>query len=35
MQSTVYAPVGGKVTQVLVQPGQHIEAKDLLLVIGG
>ena len=33
MQSTVYAPVGGKVTQVLVQPGWHVEAKDLLLVI--
>jgi pyruvate carboxylase len=33
MQSTVYAPVGGKVTQVLVQPGRHVEAKDLLLVI--
>jgi pyruvate carboxylase len=33
MQSTVYAPVGGKVTQVLVQPGRHVEAKDLLLAI--
>jgi len=33
MQSTVYAPVGGKVTQLLVQPGQHVEAKDLLVVI--
>ena len=33
MQSTVYAPVGGKVTQVLVQPGRHVEAKDLLLVV--
>ena len=33
MQSTVYAPVGGKVAQVLVQPGRHVEAKDLLLVI--
>jgi pyruvate carboxylase len=33
MQSTVYAPVGGKVVQVLVQPGRHVEAKDLLLVI--
>jgi len=33
MQSTVYAPVGGRVTQVLVQPGQHVEAKDLLLTI--
>jgi pyruvate carboxylase len=33
MQSTVYSPVAGKVTQVLVHPGQHVEAKDLLLVI--
>jgi pyruvate carboxylase len=33
MQSTVYAPVGGKVTQVLVQPGRHVEAKDLRLAI--
>ena len=33
MQSTVYAPVGGTVKQLLVQPGQHVEAKDLLLVI--
>jgi pyruvate carboxylase len=34
MQSTVYAPVAGKVTQLLVRPGQHVEAKDLLLSIG-
>jgi len=33
MQSTVYAPVSGKVTQMLVDPGRHVEAKDLLLVI--
>jgi pyruvate carboxylase len=33
MQSTVYSPVSGKVTQVLVGPGQHVEAKELLLVI--
>jgi pyruvate carboxylase len=33
MQSTVYAPMAGKVAQVLVQPGRHVEAKDLLLVI--
>ena len=33
MQTTVYAPVGGKVTQMLVQPGENVEAKDLLLVI--
>jgi pyruvate carboxylase len=33
MQSTVYAPVAGTVTQLLVTPGQQVEAKDLLLVI--
>jgi len=33
MQSTVYAPVAGTVKQLLVQPGQHVEAKDLLVVI--
>jgi pyruvate carboxylase len=33
MQSTLYAPVSGRVTRILVSPGQHVEAKDLLLVI--
>jgi pyruvate carboxylase len=33
MQSTVYAPVPGKIRQMLVQPGRHVEAKDLLLTI--
>jgi pyruvate carboxylase len=33
MQSTVYSPVGGMVKQLLAHPGQHVEAKDLLLVI--
>jgi pyruvate carboxylase len=33
MQSTVYAPVGGQVKELLIQPGAHVEAKDLLLVI--
>jgi pyruvate carboxylase len=33
MQSTVYAPVAGRVTQMLVAPGQQVEAKQLLLVI--
>ena len=33
MQSTVYSPVSGKVTQMLVGPGQHVEAKELLLAI--
>jgi pyruvate carboxylase len=33
MQTTVYAPVGGKVTKILVQAGQQVDAKDLLVVI--
>ena len=33
MQSTVYAPVSGQVTQILTQVGHNVEAKDLLLVI--
>jgi biotin carboxyl carrier protein len=35
MQSTIYAPLSGIVTQLLVTPGQQVEAKDLLLVIDG
>jgi pyruvate carboxylase len=34
MQSTVYSPVAGTIKQMLVHPGQHVEAKDLLLEIG-
>jgi pyruvate carboxylase len=33
MQSTVYAPVGGRVTKLLVEPGRQVEAKELLLII--
>jgi len=33
MQSTVYAPVKGRVAQILTQVGQSVESKDLLLVI--
>lgn len=33
MQSNLYAPVAGRVTRILVTPGQHVEAKDLLLTI--
>ncbi|MGD1093797.1 MAG: pyruvate carboxylase [Bryobacteraceae bacterium] len=33
MQSTVYAPVAGKVTRKLAHPGQTVDAKELLLVI--
>jgi pyruvate carboxylase len=34
MQSTVYAPISGKIVRLLVQPGQTVETKELLLVIG-
>ena len=33
MQSTIYAPKDGRVVEVLVETGRHIDAKDLLLVI--
>ena len=33
MQSTIYSPVEGKVLQKLVNAGDKVEAKDLLLVI--
>jgi pyruvate carboxylase len=33
MQSNIYAPLGGKIEKLLVTPGQHVEAKDLLVVI--
>ena len=33
MQSNIYAPVAGRVTKLHVAPGQHVEAKDLLVVI--
>lgn len=33
MQSTVYAPVGGAVKKLWAQPGQAVEAKDLLAEI--
>jgi len=33
MQSTVYAPIGGKVVKKLAAVGDKVEAKDLLLVI--
>lgn len=34
MQSTIYAPTAGRVQQLLVEAGQRVEAKDLLVVIG-
>jgi pyruvate carboxylase len=33
MQSNIYAPISGKISKLLVTPGQHVEAKDLLVVI--
>jgi len=33
MQSNIYAPVSGRVTKLLVAPGQNVEAKDLLVTI--
>ena len=34
MQSTIYAPLTGKVTEKLVNAGDKVDAKDLLVVIG-
>ena len=33
MQSNIYAPIAGRVTKLLVIPGQNVEAKDLLVTI--
>jgi pyruvate carboxylase len=33
MQSNIYAPIAGRVLKLLVTPGQHVEAKDLLVTI--
>jgi len=33
MQSTVYAPIAGRIARKLVAPGQSVETKELLLVI--
>jgi len=33
IQSKIYAPIAGRATKLLVTPGQHLEAKDLLVVI--
>ncbi len=33
MQSNIYAPIDGRITKLLVSPGQSVEAKDLLVVI--
>jgi pyruvate carboxylase len=33
MQSTIYAPKAGRVSRILVEAGQQVEAKELLLTI--
>ncbi len=33
MQSTVYAPLTGKVRQLIAKAGQQVDSKDLLLVL--
>jgi pyruvate carboxylase len=33
MQSNIYAPISGRIAKLLVAPGQHVEAKDLLVMI--
>ncbi|HVO56273.1 MAG TPA: pyruvate carboxylase [Dongiaceae bacterium] len=33
MQSNIYAPIAGRITRLLVAPGQSVEAKDLLVTI--
>jgi pyruvate carboxylase len=33
MQSTVYAPVAGKIAVIAAHVGEHVEAKDLLVTI--
>jgi pyruvate carboxylase len=33
MQSNIYAPIAGRIAKLLVAPGQHVEAKDLLVMI--
>jgi pyruvate carboxylase len=33
MQSNIYAPIAGRIVKLLATPGQHVEAKDLLVAI--
>jgi len=33
MQSNIYAPTAGRITEMLALPGQHVEGQDLLLTI--
>jgi pyruvate carboxylase len=34
MQTTVYAPIAGKVQRITAAPGESVESRDLLIVIG-
>ena len=34
MQSTIYAPKAGKVREILVEAGTHVQSKDLLVILG-
>ena len=33
MQSNIYVPLSGRIAKLFVTPGQHVEAKDLLVTI--
>ena len=33
MQSKIHAPIAGRISKLLVTPGQHVEPKDLLVTI--
>ena len=33
MQSNIYAPIAGRISKLLMTPGQHFEPKDLLFSI--
>lgn len=33
MQSNIYAPITGRIAKLLVRAGQHVEPKDLLVII--
>lgn len=33
IQPNICAPIAGRITKLLIIPGQHLEAEDLLVVI--
>ena len=33
METTIFADVGGEVTEIAVKPGDGVETKDLLVVV--